>query len=42
MSSEWKVRLAIMVVSAGVMLAAAALSAHGIVHPLDPIGVGPE
>lgn len=38
MNPDLKVRLAVMVVSAGI----AVLAAHGLVSPLDGIGVGPH
>jgi hypothetical protein len=42
MSTDLRLRLAYMVVSAGIAVAAAILAAHGAVSPLnDPIGMGP-
>jgi hypothetical protein len=41
MSIDLKLRLAFVVVSAGVYLAAAILAAHGLTPLDDPIGMGP-
>lgn len=42
MDADQKIRVALMFVSAALSLTALFLAVHGIVSPLDGIGVGPH